>query len=894
MKAADAFRRRLLTSAKLVQARFVRLIGSNTLLVIASLANLVFLFLPFYDSNNIPLSLAVATHFDSNVPAFSVTGWAAGPFINAAYVPMYLSYVFSGFSLYWSYTTLKLIYFVVTCSMAWCFYTVLRRAGRVLAQFAALACLANPLWFYLNYVWVEFDIIPVAFLAISYVLLRYGKDRMDDVSRVTMATACLFVSIFFYWFALAALPALLFYSKTRRERGLLLVCSLLMGAALAITTVWLLAGSPSLYLNTLLGHNSALNRSAFFGLQYYVTLGSLPYLGLLIAIVFVLPFLLYVAGSAEELTIFVVLSILVYSSSVSTPDNYMAIFPFALLLAGSVRPGRRTLVLAGLLLLPATGLVLISFFIGAAQPSGIGVFYWGYDIFHANVVFLPTASSQQAFLVWYNRAILFAVIAAISVAVVVAVNYSYQGKRKRYETASRIPTATPAGQQSFGYKRRIGSRSSRRWIPLVAVLILASLVFNLAYPNIVQYSGAGSLPLYAITPSFWPDNGNVPRPIEGKTFTQQGSEFTIATAAPPIVVGRWFHAQTMSLTGTEGLAGAIPSHVQVIYGNPFNVSLWNTTQPDSSKARLLSPTFLGDVTNQTLPIKLLNQSNNASYFDGYSTAIYNVTESQFVGSYLAFAFNITHPGPLQTDVFNVLTGKNSFTLVADPHQTLVTYGGNAAGGTVTIRNFTKTVEQNTWYYVVIHPTQSSVAVNLSGETQVIDAALFDNATDQLRLGVPFPGGGTNYSFGGLYSNVLVSNQPPHAVDELSLEVTGEGVDQHLSIPNASFAVSISGSSQASVWSIGSDRFTSTEPIGKFYTGKFQVGAYSFALDLSSFSVTQVLADHFYLLPVFWTAIVPYLLLGLAVRTLLRPGLNHSNLTVPQDPPQSSVETVQVN
>ena len=549
-------------------------IDGNPLLLALIAVNVLLIFLPFYDTNNIPLDISFVSHFGSSSPAFGFTNWPGGPFINALWVPGYFAYLFSGFSLYWTYTTFKVINFFFTIVLAYSLWYGSHSLDRNLAKQLAFFTIGNPALLFVNYIWVEYDIIPIAFLALSYVLLRNSGKNLKPWRAIILSSIALTISVFFYWFALAAIPTILYFSKGNRIR-LRFICSLLLaGIPTLYVTVWLMGGGPQHYLSAFVGANPALNRSATFGFQYFFPLSSIMYLSLVAGFVFIIPIILKYAGISEAGVLFIVLILLVFTSPVPTPDNYLFVYPFAVVsvvppLTHSFKHRR----LWASLVYPFCGLLLINFYIGNAQPDGIGIFYWGYDLFHANVHYLVNQDSVSLFLRFYNLVTSAAVISSIGLIV----------------ATSREPVTT-AGFEAIGVRvvsdRRIHSLIFRKHAKsystslLVLVIVLfitvpVSIATNNGLPNAIRYNGSGSAPIYIFLPLFLPDNGNVVRPIPNATFSLHGPVVEISSLAPPFSFTRWFKGQALDIQFRETLYGQVPRNLSILNGTPFSVSLTN-------------------------------------------------------------------------------------------------------------------------------------------------------------------------------------------------------------------------------------------------------------------------------------------------------------------------------
>ena len=840
---------------------------AHPLLTAVLVFNVIVAFLPFYDANNIPLLLSSASHFNNYIPGFSFLTWAVGPFITAIYVPVYLAYVGSGYSLYWSYTVLKLIFLGLTLVLSLAVWNAMSRRSRTLATAAVLFTLANPVWFMVNYVWVEFDIFPVMFLALGYVLLRYPPPQADPHKRVILATACLTVSIFFYWFAAAVLPALLYYSKDKQERKLLLSYVLAFATILAALMIFALSANVGQIASDLLGGSSPINRAQYFGFQYFVPLATWEYIAAVALVTIGVPWVLRWRHVPEAATLFTVLGLILYTSPVPMPDNYVAVFPFAVLaVLESSAYGPAWGRLWASIAFPLTGLFLINFYISNAQPDGVGIFYWGYSIFGANVQFLTTPGAEARFLLLYNISITLALV--LSIITVLAL----------CRRPIPVERAAPAGprprlvQGGLPAQVRSGFARGRQVTVLVVLLILVagSLAFNASYSSLVRYNGQGTAPTYLVMPRFVPDNGNVVRPIPGQTYAQSGSRFYIPQSASPIQFGRWFDGQDVGLSMSQTLAGPIPALVRILNATPLSVSLLNLTQPNVGVGSVLPANRTSNLSAPVpSPVPLLGRDRLVSNYTGNATTYYDwVSTATFVNRYYALAFNIRELAPDGTDIIHIQGADNFVAVVAYPGSAVLVYGGMASNGSFVQSYFTMPVEPGGWTYVVFHPTSSDFEVDLGGATLAIDKPLFASGSVELRVGEPFATNGQNYSLVGLATDVYVKATNWNLSTLYEAEVFGSSVTNFLSLSSPELNISVSSDSKRSTLGVSGELYTSSAPLTQLWFGKLTAGKYSTRFSISSLTIVQSLTGNFDLVPIFWLTVVPYMVIYTAILSLL--------------------------
>jgi hypothetical protein len=848
---------------------------SHRLFVTAVTINVIFILLPFYDPNNIPNALSYSSHLTNNSPAFSFNRWVAGPFILMVYIPPYLAYLASGNSLYWGYTILKVILFASLSSLAFLLRSLVSTHDRRLGRFVFYFTLLNPAWIMVNYVWVELDIIPVLFLTMGYAFLRIRSNKEAELRNSLAGVACLTVSTFFYWFAAAAIPTILVYAQSNRERARITLLVSVFFAAMGAYLVFVLAGSPSIFVSTFLGANPTLNRSASYGLQYFLPLSSIWYLTVVAAIVIATPLILKRVGIAESASMFVVLMLLTYTSSIALPDNYVIAFSFGVLAAVELAGTRHAVGrMWGSVAFAFAGLILINTVISNAQPDGVGIFLWGYDIFRTNVILLPTQFPLTAFYRLYNICILAAFVVSL-LAVLVGDSLWRFSRQPALKVDRRTPA--PASLSPTPLKvRPIYKRSAHRSLSLVSVvlvvLIVLSLLFNQWLPNSVNYTGKGEPPTYILLPLFWPDNGNVVRPIAGSTYTQVGSTYSIPPAAPPLAFGRWFSGQAVNATITSAISGRIPLNTPILNGSPFGVTLLNTSEPDVSSFTALHPSGSEGVTAVPAPaFRLLNRTDPLQNFGGTATTWYNVTTNGLLNETYIYAFYVGELGTLGSSLLRIDTANFSITLGLFQSDSILGYEGLTQGGSPVNTVLPTIVPPRAWSYLIFRPEAASLMVDLSGYTVELRQPFFTpNTVNVIALGLPSNlSSAKNFSFDGLTTPILFGHTVPPILPSYVLQVAGPGTTSDIETATTSFTMSFSSNTNTTDLYLAGHQLEAKSPLTELWIGKFVPGEYFSNITVDRLSISQLSANRFTLIPVFWLAFLPILAIAYFTPFLIR-------------------------
>ena len=821
--------------------------------LIALLVNVVLVFLPFNDSNNTALVIATASHFTSNAPPSTLSLWVAGPFINAMYVPGYLAYLLSGFQIYWAYTIYKVIFFALSTTLALVLYHLVERTDKPTADRIALFVIANPAWLFVTYIWDQYHIFPVVLFAAVYILLRYVPPVRNDSLRIVAVTTLLLMSIFLYWFALVLIPTLFLYTREARERFRLFI-SLVVGIPfMFLIDFWLFAGTSFTSATTLLGV-AKLNATQVFGLQYFVPLSPTEYGLFLVGLALLFPFLLKQFRFDEPSTSFILVTLLLFSAPFVLPDNYILVFPFAAFIIINRLPSRTSWAsMYALLAYPIAGLLMVNFYIGNAEPDGAGIFYWGYDLFHANVTFIHSYAAQQEFVGVFNGVMACAVTGSLLVLLSLRPSNGHK--------TGRAVAPVRASTHARGLRRTHLATGGA----VLGCLVVASLLFNACLPNAVQYFGSGTPPIYILTPLNWPNDGNVPRPIEDATYGVKGNVMEVYAAAPPIVFGRWFAGQSLAFAGDVSFSGPVPPVTTFLNGTPYSASLLNSSRPDASRAGTLVGKVENRVVNVSLGYALLNRTTTGSYLDGNASIVYTLNDTALLGGYFVFAFNMSTPGTLQTNLFHLEDSHNFVALVSYPDKTVLVYGGTATDGAFVEIAVPAVVSPGSWNYVEFDSTSASFSLTLNGARAVVPLGLFVTGTDSLRIGVPFAGGEQRYSLTGTVTPVYFSQVPYVTDPSYVVELVMPGATVARAVPSPSFDISLTSNLGVTELQLAGMKYAVDIPTQAFYVGKFMRGGYSFVLQLDRFSMNQSAPNNYFLVPIFASFVSPYIALGVCLR-----------------------------
>lgn len=534
----------------------------------------LFILLPFYDSNNIPLNFASVEAMLNSSPPLDVVRWAGGPFTMAIFIPAYLVYVFSGFNIYYSLLSYKFIFLLLSSLLALIISRMTSDIGK--RKFVFLFVLLNPVLIVVNYIWVEIDIFPIFFFTLFYFLLRY-KTNIGTIETVLLAFSFAF-AVLFYWYPLLFLPTLIIYSKRGQNIKPLIYAILVTSIGIILTLLFISVNLVSATLS--LAGASSIIRTQISGIQHFTTIGNHEFIILLGILTLLLPFVLKRAGFSEPFVLLFIIIVVLISSNFTTPDNDLFIIPMCFL--PILQNRRLTASLKRLLLaeiFPITALFFLAFYIDNTLPDGVGLFYWGYDIFHSNIFFLHTQTQVYYFLFAFNVSLIAsAVITIIYLGMADMRPVLDKGSERSEKTLSKEGNKLPFRARNNGINVK---RIFILTIVIILLLIPVSFIFNANEPIVVSTNDSKNFPTYYFNPLLCPSNGNIVRPIENGTFTTEKNSIEIYSNSPPMSLGRNFSGMSFNFSSTFNFSSKVTNISACLISSPqFNLTLEHYLLPD--------------------------------------------------------------------------------------------------------------------------------------------------------------------------------------------------------------------------------------------------------------------------------------------------------------------------
>lgn len=808
--------------------------------------------LPFFDQLNFVHFMWDMSQFSSTQGGFVKIGWPGGPFFVAIWLPPYLVYIASGLNLYLAVLTFKIILLSFLILFAYLVHLICKaeavdRAGNLL-----LFALLNPAVVYVTLIWIQIDIIPAFFVALTFYLLRY-TDLGGTLVGMALTVLPALIAVFFVYYAVLLFPAFLLFTKGGRARAQLLSASVVLGVVLGIADLAYFRGWSLSFVSNLNG--GGLSSTLFHGLQYFVLVPLPLFVGLVIIIAIGAPLAMHRYGYSESDVLYLVLLLFLYVSGSAGFNNYLWLLPWAYLssLTRGVN-GRRWLSLVAL----CSPMFVTVFFANLVMGTGYqqGIFYFGYAIFHYNLILVPTPAAFTKFVVAYNALLLASMVWGLT--------YLFGPRRNHASpsdlTSDRTSHPAPEAAQVLVPLRRRFSRVGRRQllmgIPVLAVLAVICLLFNANGPTAVDIPQVRGSPVGLFQPTFL--NWYYATAVDGVTYSAGQGKVTIYSGSPPIEFRRNLTSQYASLAMTLLDVPAVKGNAEVINSTPFALSVSPTTVATLESPSLLTPSEAvnTEVYNDS-PVPVLPQTNSTYSFNGSSQLSYSIPAS-FTGYYYTFGFRMTSLADKETVLWYIgnANSTRAVEFIAFFDHVVLSFGTQ-----ITTLYYTNATPDG-WNIVFLHPTSDGLSVGIDSTTVSINSSYFSDSQlfvpgASLRVGLPNPGDQVNYSLFGTTTQLFRSAAPASQVVQDALAIRNGSATTIDRSFTASLPVEISDSAGGSRLTADSLRFTSQSLLGFVAFGKLNEGGYALNLSIQSIRLIPVSNSGVYLIPVFLFAILPY-------------------------------------
>lgn len=822
-------------------------------LYVAIAVNIALVLLPTYDAANIRSWIALGSTVTNAAPAMADNIWPGGFFSFMVFTPMFLAYVFSEFNVYLAVVVLKLILFIFTLLTAFLLYRITQKIKPAYAEFVLLFTLFNPAILYINYFWAQLDILPVFFFTLGYALLRYVDFGGSNWKRYLLGFFPIMISAFIYRYPLILVPALVLYdSGNFRQKTSMLLIAIGQAAAMFGAEYLLYRGGMYGYVSALSG--DVINMSGIQGFQYWIGIPQVPYLLLLLGLGVAVPLILKRFAYNESSTLFVVLLLFIYTSAVPLPDYLLWIYPLGILIALtslSRLSFTKRLLLTGLPLY--VGLFFISFIIGNGVQAGL--FFFAYPLLRQDVAFFTTPESYGTFVFVFNVFLLASVI--------IASIFSLSKSNR----ASNMPQSDGAAGKLWIWRFRFSRRTKAMLAALLVIFALLSVGFNSLYAQPTVASNKGVFPLYL----FPANNGYDTYPMSQTYYLSWNGLVVYNNWSTPITFNHALNLKGINLSLSYNLQADYYGDYTLLKADNYTAgvsikptySLSNITAvlPSNESASSLVQTPFFD---QKTPAYRFNPSSSINYIladpsdDGYYVVAFKLTNSSLPQSLLFHFANSQYL--LDYSVSNNWAWLFCYDLQRhNATQLAVPYSGQMVDG---------------WNIVVFKTTPTGFFSWLNNVPLALNGTFFGDTT-ALNVGSYYLGNQTSKAGGQvtqLYTTSSLAETP-----NASFYLTEDSkVIAQTPLESANLTINLTTNSNHSTIAVDSKSYT-LQPVNWLAFGKLTAGAYGLSFTLNNMVLSQK-GSGYYLIPVYFAVLVPFVVAILSLPLIFRRRENGSGWT----------------
>lgn len=805
------------------------------LFTISLFVTVLFLFLPFFDYNNMSAWVTFPSSLVNSLPPFYNSDWPGGYVAITAFIPFFLSYVGSGYNIYVAVVVLKLILLYFTLLTGYVLYSIAKIRGTTKPSYVLIFLLLSPSLIFVNYIMTQLDIIPIFFTILSIYLLRYHYKLRENNIYLIISAISLSLGTFFYFIPILIFPTLLIYTGGARNKIKLFLSTIVILSIFYAIGVLFMQGGNLPTASTLLPSSSTI--SYYYGLEHYVSLSLPNYLILLGVISCLIPLITKKFGIMEPVAMFIVILLCLYVF-VDTVDELLFILPFSILILLESKPERFKF--TNLLVLnsyPLVGLFLINFYMGTGYQAGI--FYFGYEVFHKNILFIK---SIQNYFLWakiFNISLIISLVLSVFYLLIRfrKTDNSLEGKMNRIIKEKEV---------HFSF-----SKANTKWkriftILIIVLIVLSSLAFNFIYPSINDNKNVTSFPLYSF--------GSTPMPIGKETYSVVGNSLLFYPSSPIVDLNRSLNLQSIKTTLIEGVHGNTPTEIPLVHSNLFTINYTSNFALNSISRSCVSPFSTSDVNTTFTKNTPLNSNSTCSSLGLNGSLYYSINDSKWLNNYYYFLFKPIGFSLLQSILLQIHEKNTILEIVLYPgHGVLAKYGssktnnsGNYRWQNLAVFPFNKA----SWNYLILNPVDGSLHINLDNSTYAIKENCSRANITNINIGDN--GGGSNYSYRGFVTGLFDSSMAPTIAYSHSIDFVNNynGSSTFIRSGGNIVRLTVDSSGKNTCVRIQNNSFNVSEKINYIVIGKLIAGPYGLSLEMNSMLISQSGNSGFYLITVF--------------------------------------------
>ncbi|MHB1440735.1 MAG: hypothetical protein ACYCSO_06905 [Cuniculiplasma sp.] len=835
--------------------------SSNVIHGIILLLSLIFLLLltllPFYDQSNLITVLWISSHFYSFKPPFSNVGWPGGPFFLLVWIPSYSAYILSGFQLFFAYFVLKVILLFLSLG-----------TGFILSNFFSkdirfkvlIFIILNPALVFVTLIWMQFDIIPVFFFTFSMYFL--DKPHLNDSFYGTLiAVVLMFIAIFTVYYPLIFIPTLIIFSKNHKQKIYLLSNFLLVGLSFSISDILFFRGTNFSYVVNLAGNG--LSSSFYEGLQYFFNIPFFYYILFVATIMILIPFFLHKKGYGLYTSSFILLLVFLYTSASAGFDTYLWLLPFTVLAIFERKKGEIRISHMFMLNIPIFLEALFSNFImGTGFQQGI--FYFGYEVFHINYLFIRTASQFQYFVTLFNSLLMTSIVTILILLLLINKPDNLKSNRD----------IVPKNEQTYfvsNGKVKSGKNSFSPWYRLFVVILVAlvvsvpiSFIFNQTYTNI-NNSNINSPPIGIFFPSFTQNSGNFAMSVNNLTYINEHNKTIIYPQSPSLGFYRDLGGQLLNLNLSVYLSGNSSGSMNSVINSSLFGMQYDSIQSLNISNYSFTPSTMNDIKYSMVDTGIIAKPVKVTNFNGSNAIIYTLNDT-FLNYYHLIAFKQNN----STASYHYLWFASNSNETAGVSMILLNNDlATVSYGNKSLSISYPKISYNRWSYVLFKISNSSLVFYINGQKEQI-ASNFFRENNIFSNGSIFRISYANneslpYNFRG-DASPLYSASTPNFVRSESYYISTRDSIKQVKVNNISNQINLSilDSSNNTSLSLNGHKYFFQGRLLYLTFGKLTPGYWGLTIIFHNISLRSTFVAGYYLVPIFYFSSLPFLIIPVSV------------------------------
>ena len=849
----------ILGKFKKIESRFFQWVA------ISIIVNIFFIWVPSFDHQNLEFWINNSSYLQNAIPSLSGSSWPGGPFFLSIFVPIGISYSFTGYSELATVVVLKILLFIFTLLTAVLLYVIVSKSNRKFAQTAFIFTILNPGIIYVDYIWAQLDIFPVFFVALSYYFFFYHEKRSNSFVYTFITLIPLFIAIFSFYYAVLIIPTFIVFSRSLRGRINVTASVFLLGILLYVAEIFFFKGGTFDLVSPLV---PASNSLFYQGLQRIISIPA-PYLIVSIGIMSVMiPVILKKFCFSPSIPIFLTLMALLYTSTNAAANNFLWLYPFSILSISEnsrVVPRFRSILITSSFFW--TGIVFINLYIGTGIQSGI--FYFAYNVFHANILFIHTNYQWVV-----STLIYFAVLTTSLTGTVVYLLYfvrkdlsdqtiKEQWKKPVYDSLS------PDGTQKKAIKIIIATF-------FIIVLLTMSLVFNSVIPTSLNNSSIREAPTGTLLTQYF--NDVVAFPVENNTYFIKGNTINFYNNGNIVKMTRNLSAEFLNISISENLNLPPQSNIVLVNTSDFQVSEYNSFFFNLSANRAIAPNFTNAENISTVSIPSASGSFQVSNFNADIGMVYN-SEYFSSSSFYSILFKVQHATSEtssfnQTVLFGLYSGNVAVNFVIYNNSGILSYNDGNIHKNIIVYGNNNTPDG--WNLLTLKSTGNALNVSINGLTVVLNGSFFGNES-KLYIGKQ-PRNNTSHSFTGWISELYSSSLNSNSSSVYDSIISGNNKLVYHNGGNV-VRVNISDSQKGTLLIIQGHAISYGAPISYLKIGKLEPIPYGLSITFTSLHIMPRNNRGYYMVPVFFAFSIPYISATLGMIEIYRSRFARKRSTV---------------